>query len=210
MLLPLLFASCSDEYDPVNKIITVGSERIYVEEVGYVYWIKSDKNSKWELSYTVIGGLDAQYERGYEYVVEVIIQKVKDPIKDQLPVEYTLVRIISKEKKDSDIPHFTTNLSDIPDYNEVAFPEAKKELITLPNGKMIVKVDSLYIYQGDIVLNEEQVNSYFNSEPDTRSCISTNSIKYWTNHTVYYTFGSVLLFNKMYMMPFKSGQQKQV
>jgi hypothetical protein len=62
--------------------------------------------------------------------------------------------------------------------------------VTLPDGTQFEKVDSFYIYQGDIVLNEEQVNTLFNSSSDTRSGISTSSVKYWHSHRVYYTFAS--------------------
>ena len=64
-----------------------------------------------------------------------------------------------------------------------------REVITLPCGIKLEKVDSLYIYQGDVILNSEQVHKYFD-KLETRSGISTKSIQYWQNHIVYYTFAT--------------------
>ena len=52
------------------------------------------------------------------------------------------------------------------------------------------QADSFFIYQGDIVLNEDQINVLFNNSSNTKSGIVTNSIKYWHNHKVYYSFSS--------------------
>lgn len=46
---------------------------------------------------------------------------------------------------------------------------------------------SIY-FQGDVVLNENQINSIFGNNVHTRSGVITASIKYWTRHRVYYTF----------------------
>ena len=116
--------------------------------------------------------------------------KNKNAGPDQSSHRYHLLRIISKEKKNSEVPLFTTDKSLIKDHNEVAFPNRIRELITLPNGLKLEKVDSFYIYQGDIILNSEQIHNYFQNSIGTRSGIITNSIQYWQNHTVYYTYAT--------------------
>lgn len=66
-----------------------------------------------------------------------------------------------------------------------AFPDKKKELIQLSNGSIIEKMDSFYIFQGDIILTNEQINKF---NIHSKSAISTSAVKYWPNHTVYYSF----------------------
>lgn len=71
---------------------------------------------------------------------------------------------------------------------EMAFPDDQKELITLANGVVIEKIDSLYILQSDIILTQEQVDKINNH--NQRSAYSLSAINYWPNRTVFYTFAT--------------------
>ena len=180
--------SCTDsEYEPFKEVLVIASETVKTNE-GIAYWVKVNGSDTWKMMHTQIANFN--HERGYEYVVEVSVKKIKDPGPDQSSHKYTLIKIISKEKKDSEVPLFTTDFADLKSRNETAFPNAIREVVTLPDGTQFEKVDSFYIYLGDIVLNEEQVNTLFNNSSDTRSGISTSSVKYWHSHRVYYTFAS--------------------
>ena len=70
---------------------------------------KTNESSTWEMMYTQIANFN--HERGYEYIVEVSARKIKNPGPDQSSHKYTLIKIISKEKKDSEVPLFTTDTS---------------------------------------------------------------------------------------------------
>jgi hypothetical protein len=190
VLIPFyFFTSCTDdELEPYSKVLAIASE-IVEEDEGNAYWVKVDGSSTWQMMHTPIANFD--HEEGYEYTVEVSVKKIKDPGADQSSNQYTLVRIISKEKKDSEVPLFTTDISslNLKSQDELAFPNTTREVITLSNGMKIEKIDSLYIYQGDIVLNEEQLEYLFNTS-SLKSSVTTNSIKYWHNNKVYYQFAN--------------------
>lgn len=66
-------------------------------------------------------------------------------------------------------------------------PEAEREIITLNNGMIIEKVDTTFVYQGDILLSSEQINFFYDS-PQNRGAITSLQRKYWPNNQVYYTF----------------------
>ncbi|SMP11190.1 DUF4377 domain-containing protein [Chryseobacterium profundimaris] len=56
-----------------------------------------DRNGTWTNLYTNIEGFT--YEPGYEYVLKVQEQKIKNPPADGSAVQYILIREISKTKK---------------------------------------------------------------------------------------------------------------
>ncbi len=185
-LLSIFIVSCKDnETKSYNETLVVASEVVFKNE-GMAYWVKRNGSTTWEMMYPLIKNFD--YERGYEYVIEVKVQENIEPGPDQSSHNYTLIKLISKEKKDSEVPIFTTDLSLFKSQDEIAFPKNARIIVTLPNGTKLEKVDSLFIYQGDIVLNEEQVNVLFNGKSNTKSGLTTNSIKYWQNHKVFYSF----------------------
>ncbi|MEG0012033.1 MAG: DUF4377 domain-containing protein [Muribaculaceae bacterium] len=70
-------------------------------EVEYimVYSATDDNNVNYRIPY--IRNFDDKYEEGYEYIIEVMAEKRnKEPINDDLfPYNYSLLQIISKEKK---------------------------------------------------------------------------------------------------------------
>lgn len=72
---------------------------------------------------------------------------------------------------------------------EIAYPFDEKELVTFPNGLTVEKLDSLYIFQGDVILTPSQVEQLSQSH-ETRSVATNSFVNYWPNHTVYYTYAS--------------------
>lgn len=61
-------------------------------------------SDEWQLwpSWNFIRGFDEQYEPGYEYVIWIVHRVLAHPMEDQNSDEYTLLRIISKTRKDSE------------------------------------------------------------------------------------------------------------
>ncbi|MCE5227411.1 MAG: DUF4377 domain-containing protein [Porphyromonadaceae bacterium] len=43
-----------------------------------------------------------EYTEGYEYVLKVLVDPIENPPQDSSSARYTLLEIISKEKKDSE------------------------------------------------------------------------------------------------------------
>lgn len=73
--------------------------------------------------------------------------------------------------------------------NELAFPEREKELITLSDGTVIEKLDSVYILGGDIILSQSQFDILVdNCDIDTKSSALNQYIKYWPGGKIYYQF----------------------
>lgn len=75
-------------------------------------------------------------------------------------------------------------------YPEVAFPESKSEIIEINENIVVEKVDSFYIWEGDIILSPEQISLFKSSTGLDRSAVLNNPIKYWPNRKVYYSFAS--------------------
>ena len=103
-----IFISCNKD-DNCSEILVVASQRITTESEGCPYWIKKQGSNVWEIMYSTIQNFN--YEEGYEYIIEVEATKTKSPGPDESGKQYTLLKIISKEKKNSDVPLFTTSLS---------------------------------------------------------------------------------------------------
>ncbi len=65
--------------------------------------VKKEGQKDWEFFYSNIEGFN--YEPGYEYELEVRVEKIENPAVDQSSLKYTLVKEMSKEKKESkDLP----------------------------------------------------------------------------------------------------------
>jgi hypothetical protein len=107
--LAMINVSCEkDKNEGEFVVLLVASERPVVPGGEHFmdghpkYWIQREGDTKWGYLYNYIVNFD--YEEGYEYFIEVCITKLENPPVDVLPSRYTLVEIISKEKKDSDVP----------------------------------------------------------------------------------------------------------
>lgn len=80
-----------------NKILTIDAQQVdcVAEGPRTCLRVKEDKSPRWSLWYTPINGFE--YERGHNYVIEVSSKEVENPPADGSSIEYTLVRIISKD-----------------------------------------------------------------------------------------------------------------
>lgn len=72
---------------------------------------------------------------------------------------------------------------------EEAFPNQSGTLVTLNNGWVVEKFDSVYVLGGDVVLSQEQIDHY---NKTTRSAQSDDAERYWPKGIVYYTINSSL------------------
>ncbi len=70
---------------------------------------------------------------------------------------------------------------------EIAFPNVDKEIIKLPNGLRLEKLDSIYIMGGDIILTQSQVD-ILSKQVNTKASITSEFIKYWPLGIIYYDF----------------------
>ena len=104
-----LFHPCTyDEYESRDEVLVIASKIVEKKDAN-AYWVKRNGSSTWEMMYTEIANFN--HEEGYEYTVKVSIEKIKNPGVDQSSHKYTLVKIISKEKKNSEVPLLTTDIS---------------------------------------------------------------------------------------------------
>lgn len=72
---------------------------------------------------------------------------------------------------------------------ERAFHGRDGEFITLKSGTVVKKVDSLYIYNGDIVLSEKQVN-ILDSVAATKSVVLKSVVSKWSTGKVPYVISA--------------------
>ncbi len=82
-------------------------------------------------------------------------------------------------------------------FDEIAYPNIKKEIKTLSNGYIIEKIEGLNIYQGDIILTEEQVNTLemygeigLVKDIELKGSMLTNPSIKWPNSTIPYVISS--------------------
>ena len=73
---------------------------------------------------------------------------------------------------------------------EEAFPYAEKSVVPFKDDIFLERLGDYYIFQGDIVLDQEQVDNLASIYSSSRSTATTDYLKYWPNHKVYYTYGS--------------------
>ncbi|MDY8135286.1 DUF4377 domain-containing protein [Aquimarina sp. 2201CG5-10] len=71
--------------------------------------IKENMDQEWQLFYDTIEGFT--YETGYEYQLEVTITPVKNPAADASSLQYTLIKVLSKEKDQSSSQKKLKNIS---------------------------------------------------------------------------------------------------
>lgn len=105
----LLCSACSDDdFEPYTQTLTIASEQVSgIDYEASAFWVKKEGSNTWERDYTPISNFD--YEPGYEYRILVRVNKIKTPGIDQHPYLYTLIKLISKEKKDSGVPPAAPN-----------------------------------------------------------------------------------------------------
>lgn len=177
----ILFSSCQQNVID-SPIVTLETKTITVASMktNNQYWVKTILDPVWHLSSDEIVGF-GEYIEGNEYQITV------DKKSDGKLYFRGIVNTISKE---SDIPRLFPDgyvLSELPQ-EEIAFPSKNKSQCLNTNNEIVVIDDSLYIYQGDILLQGDQLE-YF-KVGQTKSCISKLPVKYWRNRRVYYTFAA--------------------
>ena len=109
----LLAVGCSEEENSAyQKTLTIASKRPQFAEPTPAYWVKMNDNKNWQVLYDPIYNLN--YEEGYEYKVVVSITPFEKTGPDMPTFKYTVIQLLSKEKKNSDVPITTKDLSSIP------------------------------------------------------------------------------------------------
>ena len=105
----ILFASChgfrssgsaSSGQDRGVKQVIVASYRTdcFALTAQSCYLIKQNQEDEWKFYYNELAGFD--YEEGYEYVISVKQKRNNNNINDASDVEYELIEVISKVKKE--------------------------------------------------------------------------------------------------------------
>jgi len=108
VILALLIASFLMVSCKRTEQITVASEQVDCAGVGLqkCYLIRGGTDESWQYLYNEIEGFE--YEPGYEYIIEIRKEKVKNPAADQSSYRYIFVREITKtEKISADLPRET-------------------------------------------------------------------------------------------------------
>lgn len=170
VLMGLLLVSCAKSnhiVDNVPKSWTenwiVASKTVIADEQDN-FWIKRNGNSVWQRVGAYVTGFD--YVEGYEYDIDVTAVEVPEPPEDAPTVRYSLIRVNSKVRKDSDVPTL---------YREM--PECL--------GLFECAASELNACEGDMLLSEEQM-----ANSDTKSLCIKNRTVYWPRNVVYYTYAS--------------------
>ncbi len=102
ILLIFVFAltmACNSDQESNNLIFTIASTKVDCQGVAPQKCLQIKKNTQkeWEYFYRNIEGFN--YEEGYEYVIEVSQEKIKNPPADGSSIKYKFVKLISKTKK---------------------------------------------------------------------------------------------------------------
>lgn len=102
----LFLFACEKEKNSKIVIYNIASERFVSPlqdegSIGTWFIAKQNQNEEWRLLTRGIEGF--VYESGYEYIIKVSIKPTEQFI-DQDPVSYRLIKVISKEKKESNLP----------------------------------------------------------------------------------------------------------
>lgn len=100
----LFFGACSTTQNTEKiKVASQQGDCVGVAPMKCLLVMKEGQTD-WEFFYNTIDGFT--YEPGYEYVLEVKVDKVENPAADQSSLKYSLVKEVSKEKKTSEnLPH---------------------------------------------------------------------------------------------------------
>ena len=111
LLVSCLLASCSKPED--NELSwterwIVASETVKDSEGWPCFWIKRNGKSTWERELAFVSGFE--HEAGYEYEIVVKATVIPNPPADASAWKYSLVKVISKEKRTSDVPELPKDL----------------------------------------------------------------------------------------------------
>ena len=111
LLVSCLLASCCKPED--NELSwterwIVASDTVKDSEGLPYFWVKRNGKSTWEKAEAFVKGFE--HEPGYEYEIVVKATVIPNPPADASARKYSLVRVISKEKKTSDVPELPKDL----------------------------------------------------------------------------------------------------
>lgn len=109
LLFLISFASC-DKEKAKDINMTIASKRVHFPENEIIprYIVKLEVGEEWEMFHNTIVGFD--YQEGYEYVVNVKVIHISNPLMDASSKEYKLNYIVSCEEKESEgIPDWWFN-----------------------------------------------------------------------------------------------------
>lgn len=101
LFLFIILASCSNN-NHNNETLIIASKQ--GDCVGVApqkcLLIKASSSQNWEYFYGSIDGFN--YEPGYEYTIEIGKENIDNPPADGSSIKYKLVKVISKEEKQSE------------------------------------------------------------------------------------------------------------
>lgn len=100
LFLIIVMMSCSTKQTAIYTIASQNADCIGVAPQKCLLVKKGDINGDWEFFYSSIDGFI--YEPGYEYVLEVKEEKQENVPADASSIKYTLVKEVSKTKKESE------------------------------------------------------------------------------------------------------------
>lgn len=154
--------------DTINACkIRIASNKMIIDSIESMFWIRADTASTWELFEGKIIGLD--YIPGYEYIVTV----------EKFGRDYILQSIEHVEKKESVTPLFSIE---------------EKKTDNLPSFPIITSeqevIDSIMIYEGDMILTEKQIEAFYRNGTRSVKVFNNPNINYWPGKRIYYTFAS--------------------
>ena len=170
------FTSCyrsEDKRFGKSQVIVVASQYLEKPDGSIVLYYKFPDELTWRL--IDAGKIDIKTQRDYEYTLLV------SPIlgADTYHVTLVLDRVC---KQSENIPKLSFSLDSLASVSdEIAFADRLDEAeIIAPD---IFKVDSLYIVDGDIVIDADQLADYI----DVKSGYMKSTF-YWSDNTVNYTY----------------------
>ncbi|MBQ7751168.1 MAG: DUF4377 domain-containing protein [Bacteroidales bacterium] len=181
----LMITSCrqTESTLPWGEFWTVASKSFVSNTGKTVLLIKRDQSTVWRTFSNPIEGFE--YEEGYEYVILV---SVPDPRKESEGT-YSLIKQISKAKRES---------KEIPLFNP-----SEETKSSIKNETVQVSVDSLFVFQGDILLTKEQKQRII----ETKSGCAYD-VEYWPDNKVYYQYAPGFIYQSKVQQAISEWESK--
>lgn len=99
--LSFFFTSCNSSAEKTEKLVIASEQGDCVGVVPMkCLLVKKEGVQNWEFFYNSIEGFN--YEPGYEYVLDVKVEKIENPPADGSSLKYILVKEVSKTQKTSE------------------------------------------------------------------------------------------------------------
>ena len=168
LLYVALFSSCSNDDTPSQfeetAYLTIapykGLYENWIEVTDKPAYIATKEGDNIRKTIESISGFDKIYEKGYEYVIKVRVKPVTDTAgefwNDAFGYTYTLIEVISKEKKEYDTRSFTVasektvfsnwlGVTDIPAYAVITEEGGKETIISISGFDEIYEAGYRYV-----------------------------------------------------------------